>query len=263
MSRLPDLLGMVHLLPLPGAPAYGGSMARVIEAAVGDAETLAEAGFPALMVENYGDSPFFGDTVPPETLTAMTAAAIAVRERTGIPFGVNVLRNDALGALGVAVASGASLIRVNVLTGLMHTDQGPLVGKAAEVMRKRAQMAREVEVWADVMVKHAAPPPGVDTRQVAADTVERGGADAVIVTGTGTGREPDLRDLATVRSAIPSGSRLVIGSGATVDNLAALAGAAESMIVGSSLKQDGDPRNRVDPDRAAHFVKIAADHGLT
>lgn len=263
MSRIPNLLGMVHLLPLPGAPSFSGSMAEVIETAVSDAAKLMEAGFPALLVENYGDAPFFGDEVPPETLTGLTAAAIAVQERTGLPFGVNVLRNDALGALGVAAATGASFIRVNVLTGLMQTDQGPLVGRAAEVIRKRHSLVPHVEVWADVMVKHASPPPGIDARQAAADTVERGAADAVIVSGSATGREPDLHEARVVRAAIPGDTRLVIGSGAAVDNLPALADVADSIIVGSSLKFDGDPAKRVDPDRAAHFVKIATELGLS
>ena len=34
------------------------------------------------------------------------------------------------------------------------------------------------EVWADVLVKHATPPPGFDVRQSAEDTVKRGHADA-------------------------------------------------------------------------------------
>ncbi|HTE19976.1 MAG TPA: BtpA/SgcQ family protein, partial [Armatimonadota bacterium] len=53
------LIGMVHLLPLPGAPTWGGSLPAVIERAVGDASALQEAGFDGLMVENYADVPFF------------------------------------------------------------------------------------------------------------------------------------------------------------------------------------------------------------
>lgn len=260
-SSIPKLVGMVHLLPLPGSPGFAGSMTRVIDTAVSDAETLVGTGFPALMVENFGDVPFHADNVPPETVAAMSVVSLAVSS-LGVPIGVNVLRNDALAGLAIAATVGAGFIRVNVLTGMMHTDQGPIVGRAAELQRKRAALAPEVEIWADVMVKHAAPPPGIDTAQAAADTVERGLADAVIVSGPGTGAEPDVNDAKAVKDAVPSGTRVVVGSGATAENLDRLLVSADTVIVGSDVKVDGDARNRPDPVRAATFVERARDRGL-
>lgn len=262
MSSIPHIVGMVHLLPLPGSPQFNDSMDEVVETALSDASALTEAGFPALMVENFGDTPFLADDVGAETISAMTVAVTGVTDATGVPIGVNVLRNDALSALGIAAATGAALIRVNVLTGTMYTDQGPIVGRASEILRKRSALVPKVEIWADVMVKHAAAPPGIDTRQVAVDTVERGGADAVIVSGSGTGAEPDIREVGVMRAAVPGETRVVIGSGANVDNLSRLLGAADTVIVGSSIKVGGDARNRVDPLRAAQFIEVARDNGL-
>ena len=215
MNGLPHLVGMVHLLPLPGAPRFAGSMDQVIESAVSDARALQSAGFPGLLVENFGDAPFRGDRVDPETVAAMALAIDAVRGETSLPAGVNVLRNDALAALGIAAATGAGFIRVNVLTGVMYTDQGPLVGKASELLRRRSDLAPQVEIWADVLVKHATPPHGLTADQAARDTVERGLADAVIVSGSGTGEEPDLAQAAAIAAAVPKGTRIVVGSGAT------------------------------------------------
>ncbi len=253
---------MVHLLPLPGAPRFGGSIEELITTAVADANDLAVAGFPTLMVENFGDMPFFTDSVPPETVASMTMAVKAVSESTGLPVGVNVLRNDALAALGIAAATGSVFIRVNVLSGLMHTDQGPIVGRAAELLRARQSLAPEVEIWADVMVKHAAPPPGIDTRRAAADIVERGLADAVIVSGSGTGAELDLHEATVIKAAIPAETRLVVGSGANVENLSRLMDVADTVIVGSALKVDGFASNRIDKTRAAAFAEKAAEHDL-
>ena len=262
MSDIPRLVGMIHLLPLPGAPRFGGSMDEVISTAAADARDLADAGFPALMIENFGDTPFFADDVPPETIASMTVALQVIAEQATLPFGVNVLRNDARSAIAVAAATGARFVRVNVLTGMMHTDQGPIVGRAAEVHRARRSLCPDVEIWADVMVKHATPPPGADVRQMAADTVERGLADAVIVSGSGTGAEPDIHEASLVLSAIPDSTRLVIGSGATASNLSRLIDIADSVIVGSSIKVDGLASNRVDPSRGAAFVEVASRHGL-
>src|SRR5688500_13204076 len=86
-------VGVVHLPPLPGSPGYGDP--DYVERAVRDARTLADAGFDALIVENFGDAPFFKDRVPPETIAAMACAVRAVREAVPLAVGVNVLRNDA------------------------------------------------------------------------------------------------------------------------------------------------------------------------
>jgi membrane complex biogenesis BtpA family protein len=253
---------MVHLRPLPGSPGFKGDFQSVVEAAVADADTLATAGFPAVLVENFGDAPFFAGRVPPETIASMTLAVDAVAREIGLPLGVNVLRNDGIAALAIAAITGARFVRVNVLTGVMHTDQGPIVGEAAVLQRRRAQMSPEVEIWADVMVKHAVPPPELDLAQAVADTVERGLADAVIISGPRTGIGPSPEDLENVRGAIPQGTRLVVGSGAAATNLGGLVKQADTIIVGSSLKAGNDPRNSVDPDKAREFVNAAFEHGL-
>lgn len=253
----PSLIGMVHLLPLPGSPAFAGDMNLVLDRAAIDATILAEAGFGGLMVENFGDAPFFPDDVPAVTVAAITAAVTVVQAAVSIPVGVNVLRNDALAALGVAAVTGASYIRVNVLTGTMFTDQGVLNGRAAEVARDRQRLCPETGILADVFVKHAAPLPGVTIEQSGADTWERGGADALIVSGTGTGAEPDLDLARRLRVALPEAT-ILIGSGATSTNLSRLAKVASGAIVGSSLKQGGRPSQPVDFARAAALVEAAS-----
>ncbi|MEX0796220.1 MAG: BtpA/SgcQ family protein [Acidimicrobiia bacterium] len=262
MSTIPHLVGMIHLGPLPGSPGFEGSIDTVLGLALDDATKLSQAGFPALMVENFGDAPFFPDSVPPETVAAMTRAVDAITMATGLPIGVNVLRNDAMSALAIAAVTGAAMIRVNVYTGVMYTDQGPIVGRAAELLRKRAQLGAATEVWADVLVKHATPPPGFDLRQSAEDTVKRGHADAVIISGPGTGSSPDLDRLKNVRDAIGPDARLVVGSGATPDNLEGLVAVADTVIVGSYTKQAGVATNPVDPGRAEEMVDAARSCGL-
>jgi uncharacterized protein len=254
--RLPRLIGMVHLRALPGSPAYQGSLDEVLERAVADARTLTEAGFDAIMIENFGDAPFFPGAVPAATIAAMTRAVQAVAEASNLPLGVNVLRNDAVGALAVAAATRAAMIRVNVLSGTMFTDQGPIVGLAAEVARARKELGIEVAVLADVFVKHATPPPGLTIEDAAIDTWERAGADALVISGSGTGRPIDTDDLERVHAAVPE-APLVIGSGADQANIAGLLKTATSIIVGSSLKPLGDVSAPVDATLAARLVAAA------
>jgi membrane complex biogenesis BtpA family protein len=250
------LVGMVHLGPLLGAARYAGGFDRAVAAAVADAVTLEQAGFDALLVENLGDAPFFADDVPKITVAAMATAVSAVSAAVEIPVGVNVLRNDALAALAVAAATGGRFIRVNVLTGMMTTDQGPIAGRAAEVARARAAWGAAVEIAADVMVKHAVPPPGLTLAAAARDTWERGGADALVVSGPATGEPIAAEHLTEVRSLVPD-APLLVGSGATAGNAAELLAHADGLIVGTSIKVNGVTTAPVDPIRARGLATAA------
>jgi len=252
---------MIHLGPLPGSPGFAGSIEAVVEDGVKRAITLTDSGFPSLMIENFGDIPFYADDVPAVTAAAMTRCVAAIAAAVAVPLGVNVLRNDAVAAVAIASVTGAAMVRVNVLTGSMETDQGPIVGRAARVIRDRQALSPDTEVWADVLVKHANPPPGLTLEQAAADTWHRGGADALIVSGSGTGHAPDLDAVARVRQAVPD-APLVVGSGATAENLGALWEHANHVIVGTALERDGRPGAALDADRIGTFTAAAAALGL-
>ncbi|HEV2719525.1 MAG TPA: BtpA/SgcQ family protein, partial [Thermoanaerobaculia bacterium] len=173
------LFGMVHLRPLPGAPLFEGSLEAVIEAAVADARAIAAGGADGFLVENFGDKPFFKNRVEAETVAAMTRAIAELARAVTLPFGVNVLRNDAHAALAIAAATGAAFIRVNVHAGVYVADQGLVEGEAAETMRRRAALCPDVLVVADHLVKHATPLVPIDEVQSARDLRLRALADAI------------------------------------------------------------------------------------
>ncbi len=250
------LVGMLHLGALPGAPGFAGDFEAALEATVQEALALQEAGFDALLVENYGDAPYFADEVPKVTVAAMARAVATVQAAVSLPLGVNVLRNDALAALAVAAATGAAFIRVNVLTGAMFTDQGFLQGRAAELARARQALGPELEVLADVFVKHAVPPRGFTIEQAATDTYQRGLADGLVVTGSGTGHPPDPSLVDKVRKAVPE-APVLVGSGVSKGRVRRLLEVSDGVIVGTDLKLDGVIANPVDPKRARAFVRAA------
>jgi uncharacterized protein len=248
------LFGVVHLQPLPGSPRWQGDLESVITAAVNDARAYARGGAHALFIENFGDIPFTKGSVGPETIAAMAAAGRAVRQAVDLPLGFNVLRNDAKAALALCTACGGSFIRVNVLAGAMLTDQGVLEGNAYEVLRYRRQICPEAQIFADVHVKHAVPLGNWSLAAAARDTVERGLADALIVSGDGTGLPTDLDDLNEVRRTCPN-ARILLGSGVNVQNVAQYLSAADGFIVGSSLKTGGKLASPVDPKRVAALLR--------
>ncbi|MFT5476812.1 MAG: membrane complex biogenesis BtpA family protein, partial [Planctomycetota bacterium] len=208
----PTFVGVVHLLPLPGAPRHAGGFEPVLERARSDAAALCAGGCDALIVENFGDVPFFAGRVPAETVAAMTLAVAEVRRvAPHVLVGVNVLRNDARSALGICAASGAEFIRVNVHTGAAVTDQGLISGQAADTLRERARLAPGVKILADVHVKHATPMGSESLVQAAQDTLLRGLADALIVSGAATGEAPAGASVRTLRAAVDG--PLLLGSG--------------------------------------------------
>jgi membrane complex biogenesis BtpA family protein len=248
------LIGVVHLRPLPGSPRFAGSLRDVLEAAVADAVAYERGGAHAVFIENFGDVPFTKGAVAPETIAAMAAAGCAARAAVKLPIGFNVLRNDARAALALCAACDGSFIRVNVHSGAMLTDQGLIEGDAYNTLRHRKSVAPGAEIFADVHVKHAVPLGDWSLDDAAHDTVERGLADALIVSGVGTGQAADIEDVERVRHACP-GARLLLGSGVKLDNVKNYLRHADGVIVGSSLKRDGKLSNPVDSKRVAELVK--------
>jgi membrane complex biogenesis BtpA family protein len=248
------LIGVVHLSPLPGSPRWAGKLAEIIKRAVADAQAYEKGGADALFVENFGDVPFTKQSVGPETVAAMAAAGCAVRDAVGLPMGFNVLRNDARAGLALCAACGGSFIRVNVHSGAMLTDQGIIEGNAHETLRYRRSVCPGAAIFADVHVKHAVPLGNWTIEAAARDTIERGLADALIISGAGTGVAADVADLQRVRAVCPE-ARLLLGSGVTRGNLPEFLPLADGFIVGSSLKRGGKVANPVDARRVAALAR--------
>ncbi len=250
------VIGVIHLLPLPGSCRWAGDLDQVLLRAEQEALALTSGGVDGIVVENFFDAPFSKSTADAGTIAALTRAAMAVRAVTSLPLGINVLRNDGIGALAVAVASQAQFIRVNILSGAMVTDQGIIESNAREILLYRRQLLanESIRIFADVMVKHAAPlGTGTDIASVAKDTANRSLADAIIVSGDATGDAPNIEDIARVKKAVPN-TPVLIGSGTTIENAYDLLGVADGTIVASSLKRQGKLENPVDVERVRSLV---------
>ena len=193
------IFGMIHLPALPTAPANDMTMDQLIAFAIAEAKKLERAGIDAAIVENVGDAPFFRNSVPPATIAAMALLVSEVKRATAMKVGVNMLRNAWEAALSVAYIAGADFIRCNVVIGAYVTDQGIIQGCAAELARLRASLGRRVLICGDIHVKHAYPLYNVPIDDAAKDLAERGGVDAVIVSGA---RSPDPPSIETVKLVV-------------------------------------------------------------
>lgn len=256
------VIGMVHLPPLPGAPGYDPATDdrdAIRTGMLEDAQRLEAGGVDGIMLENFGDAPFYPDEAPTHTVAEMAALATTLTSAVDVPVGINVLRNDAEAALSIAAASDADFVRVNVHVGTAATDQGVLEGRAHETLRLRDRIDTGAAILADVHVKHATPVGETDIRQSALETVERGRADGVIVSGPGTGAETALADVERVASVLADHdlerAPVFVGSGVTTETVGdCLEAGADGVIVGTALKEGGETTNGVSSERVDDLV---------
>ncbi|RMG09321.1 MAG: phosphorybosylanthranilate isomerase [Planctomycetota bacterium] len=262
MFDLPDsrhfLIGMVHLGPLPG---QGGSpgLAALTAGALADARALEEAGFDAVLVENWRDeSP--GPFVSPQDGEAIEAIAGAVARAVGVPVGLNVLPNDYRTAFAVADRLGLAFVQLDVLVDPVRTDYSVSRAAPFEVRVDPEEVCAlrpaGVGLLASVQPKHyrlLAPRPLEDSVRAARRFV-----DAVVVTGPATGAPPDVGRL---RRAVEAAAEtpVLVGSGLDPANAALLLAESAGAIVGTAVKTPDFAR--VDPERARALVLAVRTSG--
>lgn len=252
------VIGVVHLLPLPSSPRWGRNLKAVRERAEQEATALAAGGVDGIIIENFFDAPFAKNQVDPAVVSAMTLIVQRVMNLVMLPVGINVLRNDAKSAIAIATCVNADFIRVNVLTGVIATDQGLIEGQAHDLMRYRRELGSEVAILADVCVKHGHSLGSPSLATAVQETVERGLADGLIISGDATGDPPRLEALKTAMNAA-SGKPIFIGSGATWENVPSLLNVANGVIVASSIKRNGNINHPIDPIRVSQFVEAVRE----
>jgi membrane complex biogenesis BtpA family protein len=250
------MIGMVHTLPLPGAPLYDATsgMRRIVEQARSEAAVLADAGFHALLYCNEADMPWqIG--LGAETVAAMTAVVAEVQAKIDLPFGINMLI-DPGASIAIAHATGARFVRAFV-TGGYAGDMGILNTDGAGVLRLRSRIgAGTVRILANITAGFSAPLAERPIEDAAKGAVFVGLADAVVVNAAAAGVAVEPALVARVAAAVPD-TPVVVGTGAAEHNVAALMAVADGFIVGSSIKRDGRTLNPVDPARAKAFMAAA------
>lgn len=247
--------GVVHLKSLPGSPGNYLTLDEIIELAQEDVNSLVFGGVDGLIIENFGDVPFTKDNVSKRTIASFTKVVENIEYDREIKVGINVLRNDGIAALSIAEATNADFVRINVLNNvMMYTDQGIIEGKAHEIAEFKNTLNKEIDIYADVFVKHAVPPEGSKIENHTEELIERAGADVVIVTGDGTGHQINIEDLSKVRDIVPQG-RLAIGSGVNEENVDDYVDLADILIVGTSFKVDHDVSKRVDQRSVEQLIQ--------
>lgn len=249
------IIGMVHLGPLPGAISYqGAALQTIIDAAVADVDALQQGGVDGLLFENSGDAPYRREGAEAYSIAGFSLVLHEIVKQVKVPFGVHFLRNAPFAGLSITHLTGGRFIRYNFLIDAYVTDQGIIQGNAAEVMQYRKLLGSKVLVLGDVHGKYATPLADRPIDEAASDLVYRGLADAVIVSGSQSGKPPRKDYLKQVKSVIHE-TPVIIGSGLNPSNLDPFLLLADAAIVGSYFKQDGRFHNPVDKTRVTEFMQ--------
>ena len=247
------VIGVIHLMPLPGAPLYNGASTKEIsQKAVKDSKIMEDNGIDGLIIENFGDK-MFQKTVGPETVAAMTYIAKDIRNELKIPIGICALQSDALASLAIAKSVQGAFVRVPYYTETSVVDAGTMESIAANALRYRRFLDCDIKIFADIHIKHSYPIMQRPIEYAAEDSYYRGLADAIIITGRKTGGDTNPEDIRRVRTALPE-LPLVVGSGVNEENVDNYISMVDAIIIATGLNIGGKVEAEPDPSRINSFM---------
>jgi membrane complex biogenesis BtpA family protein len=249
------LVGMLHVAALPGSPHHDGTPLSAIErVVVEDARILAAAGFDALLIQNSGDGPP-GRDGDMATVAQIAVLGRAAADASGLPMGVNILKNGVETAFSVAAAIGASFVRIKVYVGAVVGSEGIVEGRAMDALAVRRRLGLDdVVILADVHDRTSRVLGDTPLLEMADWATRHGQAGGLVITGRS--EDETMRMLRELRGSgmnVP----LVIGGGGRPDNVAELLGLADGIIVGSFLRADHSFLAPMLAERADAFVASA------
>ncbi len=250
-----QLIGMVHLKALPGAPLYS-DWQYVIDTALSEAKILESEGFDAIIIENMHDIPYLNRKVGAEITASFAVIASILKSSINIPIGIQILAGANTQAIAVAKAANLDFIRAEGFVFSHIADEGLMNSDAGELLRYRKKIdAENVKIYTDIKKKHSSHSITADLS--IAEMVKAAEfflSDGVIITGKSTGLPADINELKQVRAV--TDLPIFIGSGITDENLKNYVEYADGFIVGSYIKEDGYWKNLLSLKRIKKLVSV-------
>ena len=247
------IIAMVHFPALPGSPLYDEKMGLeyILDSIQADVKNLQNAGVDAIMFGNENDRPYELN-VNRASLSTMAYMIGRVAEKINIPFGVNVLW-DPISTIALAASTNANFVR-EIFTGTYASDMGNWNPDAGKAMRYRNSLGRkDLQMFYNISAEFAY---SLDRRTIAEraeSTVFSSIPDAILVSGQITGQAAKLEEIKEVSKIIPN-TPVLANTGVNYNNIEEILKTTDGVIIGSSLKENGDTWKNVDPKRAKKFM---------
>jgi predicted TIM-barrel enzyme len=201
---------------------------KPVERALEEIAIFEDEGVDGAIIENYRGS--VEDVIHTLQQTASKKLKLVI--------GVNVLPNEFSQSFALANQYGAKFIQLDHVAG--RYDLGELDFEAYSSCKDSYP---EIIVLGGVWPKYYNPVKGSDLERDLKEGKSR--AEAIVVTGAGTGMETPLDKIKKFREIIGE-HPLVVGAGLTVDNAYQQLCISDGAIVGTYFKKDGDTRNPID-----------------
>ena len=232
------VIAALHLLPFPASRHPDARpIAQITERALVNVRAAYENGIRTLYIQDLGDAPV-APHVEPHTIVGVTAVGAAIRrEFPDLALGVCLMSHGAREPLAIAQAIGAQFVRIKVYVGAMVKAEGILQGCAYEAIQYRAQIgATDIAILADVYDRTGEPLGQLPLAEAARQAATFGRADALILTGKSL--EESKAMLSEVQAA-KLGVPLLLGGGATAENLDQIKPLCNGVIVSTAFKHAG------------------------
>ncbi len=249
------IIAMIHVDALPGTPKFKGSVKPIIQKALDEAELYLKFHIPILMIENMHDTPYLNRKVGPEITSLLSIILYELKQKYKVPTGIQILAGANKDAIAAAYAAGADFIRAEGFVFSHIADEGTFNSDAGEILRYRKHInAENIKVFTDIKKKHSshAITNDIDIAETA-KAAQFFLSDGVIITGSATGKEPNLEEIKAVKNSVSI--PVLAGSGITANNIKQFKPYCDAFIIGSYFKKEGYWENELDPNRIEEFLK--------
>lgn len=247
------VVGMVHLLPMPGNASYQGNKEEIETRALADARTLIDCGVDAIMLENFSDWPQYSTEVPLEAYSLMLNIATKIKAFCPLPFGVNIEMNAYVQEWAMAYAVGADFIRLEAFVDNRAGSFGMIEACSTPLAKIMKDYPSKTMLFADVHTAETYGFPNIPINEAAQNAINHD-AHAIIVTENDANRKITVEDVKSMREAIGD-FPIIVGAGVKNENVLGYLEYADAVIVGRGFKKDG----KVDADLVTDFMKIVRE----
>ena len=224
------ILGMIHL-------AGDEPVKRALE----EIAIFEEEGLDGAIIENYHGS--IGEVI--KTLQEVSKLIL------NLVIGINILPNKFDQAFILAHKYRADFIQLDQVAGSYISGKLDF-----ELYKSFKERYSDIIILGGVWPKYYQPVNGSDLETDVRNGMER--AEAIVVTGSGTGIETPLEKINKFRNILGN-HPLVVGAGLTVDNAYEQLCIADGAIVGTSFKIDSSTYNPIDQRNVKEFMSVARE----
>jgi len=169
-----------------------------------------------------------------------------------ISIGVNILPNEFERAFSLAEKYGADFIQLDHVAGT-YSNGRRFDSVSYTSLRKEYH---DVLVFGGVWPKYYTPVASSNLETDLQMGMQR--ADAIVVTGAGTGKETPLEKIRKFREVLGD-HPLIIGAGLTVANAYQQLSLADGVIVGTALKEGNETDNPIDRAKVRDLMDVVKE----